>query len=256
MALIECVPNVSEGRRRDVIDTIADAVRRTNGARLLDYSSDVSHNRSVFTIAGDATGVEQAVMAIYDRAVAAIDLRTQRGVHPRIGAVDVVPFVPIDGITMAECAALARRTGAAIAERFQIPVYLYEEAASNPTRKNLEDIRRGEFEGSGGEDGLGRLGARLRAGRAASDRRRVGRRRADAADRLQHQSGDRSSRRREEDCRGHATQQRRIPVRESDGGAAREPRDRPGVDEPDELRKNTDRPGLRSRQARGGAITA
>ena len=151
MALIECVPNVSEGRRRDVVDAIADAIRRTNGARLLDYSSDVSHNRSVFTLAGDATGVEQAVMAIYDRAVAAIDLRTQRGVHPRIGAVDVVPFVPIDGITMAECAALARRAGAAIAERFQIPVYLYEEAASNPTRKNLEDIRRGEFEGLAGK---------------------------------------------------------------------------------------------------------
>ena len=147
MAVIECVPNVSEGRRRDVVDAIADAVRRTNGARLLDYSSDVSHNRSVFTLAGDATGVEQAVMAIYDRAMGAIDLRTQRGVHPRIGAVDVVPFVPIGGSTMAECAALARRAGAAIAERFQIPVYLYEEAASNPTRKNLEDIRRGEFEG-------------------------------------------------------------------------------------------------------------
>jgi glutamate formiminotransferase / 5-formyltetrahydrofolate cyclo-ligase len=147
MALIECVPNVSEGRRRDVVDAIADAIRRTDGARLLDYSSDVSHNRSVFTLAGDATGVEQAVMAIYERALAAIDLRTQRGVHPRIGAVDVVPFVPIDDITMTECAALARRAGAAIAERFQIPVYLYEEAASSPTRKNLEDIRRGGFEG-------------------------------------------------------------------------------------------------------------
>jgi len=147
MSVIECVPNVSEGRRPDVVDAIADAVRRTNGARLLDYSSDVSHNRSVFTLAGDATGLEQAVMAIYERALVAIDLRTQRGVHPRIGAVDVVPFVPIDGVTMAECVALARRAGAAIAERFQIPVYLYEEAASNPTRKNLEDIRRGEFEG-------------------------------------------------------------------------------------------------------------
>jgi glutamate formiminotransferase / 5-formyltetrahydrofolate cyclo-ligase len=147
MALIECVPNVSEGRRRDVVDAIADAVRRTDGARLLDYSSDVSHNRSVFTLAGDATGVEQAVMAIYERALAAIDLRTQRGVHPRIGAVDVVPFVPIDDITMTECVELARRAGAAIAERFQVPVYLYEEAAASPARKNLEDIRRGEFEG-------------------------------------------------------------------------------------------------------------
>ena len=147
MALIECVPNVSEGRRRDVVGAIGDAVRRTRGARLLDCSSDVSHNRSVFTLAGDASGVEQAVLAICEWAVAAIDLRTQRGVHPRIGAVDVVPFVPIGGITMAECAALARHAGAAIAERFQIPVYLYEEAASNPARRNLEDIRRGQFEG-------------------------------------------------------------------------------------------------------------
>ena len=147
MRVIECVPNVSEGRRRDVIDAIADAVRRRIGARLLDYSSDVSYNRSVFTIAGDANGVEQAVTAIYDRAVTVIDLRTHRGVHPRIGAVDVVPFVPIDGITMAECAALPRQAGAASAERFQIPIYLHEEAAAHPTRRNLEDIRRGEFEG-------------------------------------------------------------------------------------------------------------
>jgi glutamate formiminotransferase len=147
MALIECVPNVSEGKRADVVDAIADAIRRTNGARLLDYSSDVSHNRSVFTLAGHAAGVEQAVMAICALAVEAIDLRTQRGVHPRVGAVDVVPFVPLDGSTMAECAALARRAGAAIAGRFRIPVYLYEEAASNPGRKKLEDIRRGEFEG-------------------------------------------------------------------------------------------------------------
>ncbi len=147
MALIECVPNVSEGRRRDLVDAIADAVRRTNGVRLLDYSSDVSHNRSVFTLAGHAAGVEQAVMAIYTVAVEAIDLRTHRGVHPRVGAVDVVPFVPIDGSTIAECTTVARRAGAAIAGRFRIPVYLYEEAASSPTRKNLEDIRRGEIEG-------------------------------------------------------------------------------------------------------------
>ena len=147
MAVIECVPNVSEGRRPEIVEAIADAIRRTTGVRLLDHSSDVSHNRSVFTLAGDAAGVEQAVTAIYERAVGAVDLRTQRGEHPRIGAVDVVPFVPIEGVTMAECVALAKRVGAAIAERFQVPVYLYEEAAANPARRNLEDIRRGEFEG-------------------------------------------------------------------------------------------------------------
>jgi glutamate formiminotransferase len=101
----------------------------------------------VFTFAGDAAGVEQAVMALFERAVADIDLRTQRGEHPRMGAVDVVPFVPIDDVSMAECVALAKKVGAAVAERFQVPGYLYEEASTNPLRKNLEDIRRGEFEG-------------------------------------------------------------------------------------------------------------
>jgi glutamate formiminotransferase len=145
--LIECIPNVSEGRRRDVVDAMADAIRRVGGVRLLDYSSDGSHNRSVFTLVGGSAGVESAVLALMERAVADIDLRTHRGEHPRIGALDVVPLVPIDGVTMAECVALARRIGGEIARRFAVPVFLYEEAAANSARKNLEDIRRGEFEG-------------------------------------------------------------------------------------------------------------
>ena len=145
--IIECIPNVSEGRRQPIVDEIAAAIRRAPGVRLLDYSADPSHNRSVFTFAGDAAGVEQAVMALYDRALAAIDLRTHRGEHPRLGAVDVVPFVPIEGVTMDDCVSLAKQVGAAIADRFQVPVYLYEEASASPARKNLEDIRRGEFEG-------------------------------------------------------------------------------------------------------------
>jgi glutamate formiminotransferase len=147
MSLIECIPNVSEGRRADVVTRIADAIRSVPGVRLLDHSSDPSHNRSVFTLAGDAAGVENAVLAIFARAVADIDLRTHKGEHPRLGAVDVVPFVPIEGVTMAECVALARKVGAIVAERYGVPVYLYEEASGNPARKNLEDIRRGEFEG-------------------------------------------------------------------------------------------------------------
>jgi glutamate formiminotransferase len=147
MALIECVPNVSEGRRGDVIAHVGDGLRSIPGVRLLDVSSDASHNRSVFTFAGDSAGVEQAVLALFERAIAAIDLRTHRGEHPRMGAVDVVPFVPIEGVTMSECVALAKKVGAAVAERFAVPVYLYEEASINPVRKNLEDIRRGEFEG-------------------------------------------------------------------------------------------------------------
>jgi glutamate formiminotransferase len=147
MAIIECIPNVSEGRRPEVIDAIADAIRAVAGVRLLDYSSDTSHNRSVFTMAGDAAPLKAALLALFDRAVAAIDLRTHRGEHPRLGAVDVVPFVPIEGVKMEDCVALAKDVASEVAARFAVPVYLYEEASSNPLRKNLEDIRRGEFEG-------------------------------------------------------------------------------------------------------------
>jgi len=145
--VIECVPNVSEGRRPEIVAAMAEAIRAIDGVRLLDHSSDASHNRSVFTLAGDAAGVERAVLALVERATADIDLRTHRGEHPRMGAVDVVPFVPIEGVTMAECVALARKVGSEIASRFNVPVYLYEEASNDPARKNLEDIRRGEFEG-------------------------------------------------------------------------------------------------------------
>jgi len=145
--IIECIPNVSEGRRSDVVEAIAAAIRAVPGASLLDFSSDASHNRSVFTFAGDAAAVKAAVLAIYERAVPAIDLRSHAGEHPRLGAVDVVPFVPIEGVTMAECVALAKDVASEVARRFAVPVYLYEDASANPARKNLEDIRRGEFEG-------------------------------------------------------------------------------------------------------------
>ena len=147
MSIIECVPNVSEGRRRDVVEALADAVRRVNGVRLLDYSSDASHNRSVLTFVGDAAALKAAVLALFEKAVHAIDLRSHSGEHPRVGAVDVVPFIPIEGATMADCVALARETGAAVASQFDLPVFLYENAATRPARANLEDIRRGQFEG-------------------------------------------------------------------------------------------------------------
>jgi len=147
MQIIECIPNVSEGRRADVIERLADAIREVAGVRLLDYSSDPSHNRSVFTFVGDAGGVKAAALALFEQALEVIDLRAHRGEHPRLGAVDVVPFVPIEGVTMEECVALARTVGAEVAARFNLPVFLYEEASDNPIRKNLEDIRRGEFEG-------------------------------------------------------------------------------------------------------------
>jgi glutamate formiminotransferase / 5-formyltetrahydrofolate cyclo-ligase len=147
MAIIECVPNVSEGRRPEVVEALLQAVRSVNGVRVLDASSDPAHHRSVFTMAGDAEPLKAAVLALVGAAVEHIDLRTHSGEHPRFGAVDVVPFVPIDGVTMAQCVTLAKDTAAEVAARFQIPVFLYEEAASSPSRRNLEDIRRGEFEG-------------------------------------------------------------------------------------------------------------
>jgi glutamate formiminotransferase / 5-formyltetrahydrofolate cyclo-ligase len=147
MAIIESIPNVSEGRRPEVVERLVSAIRSTPGVRVLDYSSDPSHNRSVLTFVGDREGVKAATLALYEQAVASIDLRQHKGEHPRLGAVDVVPFVPIEGVTMEECVQLAKEVGAAVAERFGVPVYLYEEASNNAARKNLEDIRRGEFEG-------------------------------------------------------------------------------------------------------------
>ena len=147
MGLIECVPNVSEGRRADVIDALAEAVTSVEGVRLLDRSSDPTHNRSVFTFAGEADPLQAAVLALFGAAIASIDLRSHAGAHPRLGAVDVVPFIPLSGSTMEGCVALAKATAADVAERFGLPVYLYEEAATSEARRNLADIRRGEFEG-------------------------------------------------------------------------------------------------------------
>ena len=149
MPIIECIPNISEGRRPEAVAAIVDAIRRVSGVRVLDVSSDPSHNRSVLTLAGAAGPLRDAVLTLFDEATKAIDLRSHSGEHPRLGAVDVVPFVPIEGVTMEDCVALAKETAAAVAERFKVPIYLYEEAASRPERRNLEDIRRGEFEALG-----------------------------------------------------------------------------------------------------------
>jgi glutamate formiminotransferase len=147
MSIIECVPNISEGRRPEIVKHIVDAVAAAPGVHLLDWSSDAAHNRSVITLAGEAGPLRQAVLMLFEAALPVIDLRTHAGEHPRLGAVDVVPFVPIEDVSMDECVTLARETGAAVAERFGVPVFLYEEAAAAPSRRNLEDIRRGEFEG-------------------------------------------------------------------------------------------------------------
>jgi glutamate formiminotransferase / 5-formyltetrahydrofolate cyclo-ligase len=146
-SVIECVPNISEGRRTAVVEMLAGEARAVAGVHLLEYSADPSHNRSVFTMAGGADALKTAILAMAGSAVRTIDLRAHRGVHPRMGAVDVVPFIPLGDTTMGECVTLARDVGHAISQRLQVPVYLYEEAASRETRRRLEDIRRGGFEG-------------------------------------------------------------------------------------------------------------
>ena len=154
--LIESVPNYSEGRRLDVVDRLARAVEVTEGAYLLDRTSDASHNRSVLTMAGEAAAVERALEATIEVAVDAIDMEQHAGEHPRIGAVDVIPFVPLGSTTLDACVVLARAFGLHIAERFQLPVYLYAHAATRPDRVRLADVRRGGYEAV--RDEIGRPG--------------------------------------------------------------------------------------------------
>jgi len=145
--LIESVPNYSEGRRPEVVDAIAEAVTTTPGVHLLDRTSDASHNRSVLTIAGEAEAVSRALEATIAMAIREIDMEQHTGEHPRIGAVDVVPFVPLGETTMDQAIAQARMFGRAMAERFGIPVFLYAKAATRPDRIRLADVRRGGYEG-------------------------------------------------------------------------------------------------------------
>jgi glutamate formiminotransferase / formiminotetrahydrofolate cyclodeaminase len=145
--LIECVPNFSEGRRADVIAAIRDAIAATDRTAVLDVSSDASHNRTVITFVASSETTVVAAFAGIAKARELIDLRTHAGEHPRMGATDVVPFVPLEGTTMEECIALARMLGERVGRELEIPVYLYERAATRRERENLADIRRGEFEG-------------------------------------------------------------------------------------------------------------
>lgn len=145
--LVECVPNVSEGRNPEAIAAMAEAIRSVPRVRLLDVQSDPDHHRTVFTFVGEPEGVAEAVYRLFEAALPRIDLRIHRGEHPRMGAVDVVPFVPVRGVKMADCVALARTVGQEIWRRFRVPVYLYAEAATRPERQDLAEIRKGEFEG-------------------------------------------------------------------------------------------------------------
>jgi len=144
--LVECVPNFSEGRDPAKVDAIVEAMK-TPGVYLLDREMDSDHNRCVITLVGEREAIQEAAIRGVGKAAELIDLTKHQGAHPRMGAADVVPFIPIDGVTIEDCVAMARHVGAEIAKRFQIPVYLYEAAAATPERQNLENIRRGQFEG-------------------------------------------------------------------------------------------------------------
>jgi glutamate formiminotransferase len=145
-AVVECVPNFSEGTDARRVEAIV-AAMRVDGVRLLDWSMDADHNRSVVTIAGEPSAVVEGAVRGVGKAVELIDLTRQQGVHPRIGAADVVPFVPLDGMKLEQCALLARQAGLEIWRRYGVPVFFYEAAAARPDRANLEEVRRGQFEG-------------------------------------------------------------------------------------------------------------
>src|SRR5687768_5490858 len=154
MKLVECVPNFSEGRRPEVVEKIKNAIAAVDGTHILDVSSDQSHNRTVITFVVDVDAAVQAAFAGIRTARELIDLTKHKGEHPRMGATDVVPFIPLEGSTMEDCIVLARSLGARVGEELQIPVFLYERAASRTDRENLADVRRGEFEGLRDEIGI------------------------------------------------------------------------------------------------------
>jgi glutamate formiminotransferase/formiminotetrahydrofolate cyclodeaminase len=144
--LVECVPNFSEGRDKAKVDAIVDAMK-VSGVYLLDREMDADHNRCVITLVGDREAIQEAAIRGVGKAAELIDLTVHQGAHPRMGAADVVPFIPIDGVTIEDCVGMAKHVGAEIWKRYTIPVYLYEAAATTPERQNLENIRRGQFEG-------------------------------------------------------------------------------------------------------------
>ncbi len=147
MKIVECIPNISEGKDIEKINAIAEEAKGTPGAYLLDIYTGTSTNRTVLTLAGEPESIEKAVYRIFKKALELIDMRKHKGVHPRLGAIDVCPFIPVHNVTMVECINITKNIGEKIAKEFKIPVYLYEESATNVKRKDLFNIRKGEYEG-------------------------------------------------------------------------------------------------------------
>lgn len=144
--IVECVPNISEGRREDVIEAVVDQVRNVEGVSLLDYAPDEDHNRTVITFVGNMDQVKEAVFNLTKKAVELIDMEEHTGEHPRMGAVDVIPFIPIQGVEMEECVEASKEVAKKIADELEVPTYLYGEAATRPERRNLSKIRKGQYE--------------------------------------------------------------------------------------------------------------
>lgn len=145
--LIECIPNFSEGQNQETIDGLVKVAKSVPGVNLFDYSSDKSHNRSVFTLVGDEDGIQEVAFQLVKYASEHIDMTKHHGEHPRMGATDVVPFVPIKDVTVEECVEISKKVAKRINDELNIPIFLYEESASNPMRKNLAKVRKGQFEG-------------------------------------------------------------------------------------------------------------
>ena len=145
--IVECVPNISEGRNTEIIEAVIDQIRAVKGVTLLDYSSDPSHNRTVITFLGNPEGVAEAAVGVAKKAVELIDLTKHQGEHPRMGAVDVIPFIPIKEMTSEDCVELSKQVAKRVWEEAKMPVFLYEDSASAPHRVNLASIRKGQFEG-------------------------------------------------------------------------------------------------------------
>ncbi len=229
-AIVECVPNFSEGRDKARVDAILEAMKM-DGVYLLDREMDADHNRCVITLVGDPVNVAEAAIRGVGKAAELIDLTKHTGAHPRLGAADVIPFIPIEGVTLEDCVAIARRTGEEIWKRYQVPVYLYEAAAQTPERQNLENVRRGQFEGIR-EDIKTNPARKPDFGEAAlhPDGGRDDCGRAQVSGRLQRLPQHARRRDREEDRQGRALLQRRTALREGHGRS----RARPGAgfDEP------------------------
>ena len=252
--VIECVPNISEGRDRARVEEIAAAVRAVPGVRLLDVSSDASHNRSVLTLVGDAAGVAAAMRALFEAALPRIDLTKHRA--------SIRAWAPWTSSRSSRSA--ARRSSSASRSRARSAPRSPSGSASrsistrtrrrSERRRNLADIRKGEFEGFAEKMKDAGVEARLRAGPPAPDRRRRRRRRARAADRLQHQPRNAGSRDRRPHREGDPPHRRRVPLREGDGRRARRPRPGPGLDQHDELPEDAAPPRLRVRPLRGRAL--